>query len=194
VLKFKRKFRRLKVKRVISHNSPGTDQIPVELNKEWGRKIRYEKNKIIISIWNKGKLPEKWKESIILPVKEGDKTNCSNYRGISVLPSTHKSVSKILQSRLPRYAACVDFDVTRQLRIIYYAFVKYLRKNGNKTKQWNWPFIDFKKVYYSFRREILYNILNEFGISKKLVGLIKIYLTESYSRVRVGKNLSDISY
>jgi len=38
----------------------------------------------------------------------------------------------------------------------------------------------------------LYNILIEFGVSKKLVRLIKICLTETYSRVRVGKNLSDM--
>ena len=53
-------------------------------------------------------------------------------------------------------------------------------------------FIDFKKVYDSFRREVLYNILNEFGIPMKLLKLIKMGLTEMYSRIRVGKNLSDI--
>jgi len=39
----------------------------------------------------------------------------------------------------------------------------------------------------------LYNILIEFGIPMKLVRLIKICLTEMYSRVRVGKNLSDVA-
>jgi len=34
-------------------------------------------------------------------------------------------------------------------------------------------FIDFKKTYDSVRREALYNILIEFGISMKLVRLIK---------------------
>jgi len=38
----------------------------------------------------------------------------------------------------------------------------------------------------------LYNILIEFGIPKKLVRLIKVCLTETYSRVRVGKNLSEM--
>jgi len=38
----------------------------------------------------------------------------------------------------------------------------------------------------------LYNICVEFGIHKKLVRLIKMCLTEIYSRVRVGKNLSDM--
>ena len=38
----------------------------------------------------------------------------------------------------------------------------------------------------------MYNILIEFGIPKKLVRLIKMCLTEMYSRVRMGKNLSEM--
>jgi hypothetical protein len=49
-----------------------------------------------------------------------------------------------------------------------------------------------KKAYDSVRREALYNILTEFGIPKKLVRLIKLCLSETYSRVRVGKNLSEM--
>jgi len=40
--------------------------------------------------------------------------------------------------------------------------------------------------------EVLYNILTEFGISVKMVRIIKVCLTEMYSSVRVGKNLSDM--
>ena len=53
-------------------------------------------------------------------------------------------------------------------------------------------FVDFKKACDSVRREVLYNILMEFGIPKKLIRLIKMCLTETYSRVRVEKNLSDM--
>ena len=38
----------------------------------------------------------------------------------------------------------------------------------------------------------MYNILIEFGIPMELVRLIKMSLTETYSRVRVDKNLSDM--
>jgi len=51
--------------------------------------------------------------------------------------------------------------------------------------------IYFKKAYDSVRREVLYKILIEFGIPKKLVRSIKMSLTETYSKVRVGKNVSD---
>jgi len=80
----------------------------------------------------------------------------------------------------------VNFDAAGQLLIMYSAFVKYLRKNGNTTKQC------IKKTYESVRREFLDNILIKFGISMKLVRLTKMCLTETYSRVRVGKYLSDM--
>jgi hypothetical protein len=49
----------------------------------------------------------------------------------------------------------------------------------------------FEKAYDSVKTEILYNILLQFGMPKKLVRLIKIFLNETYSKVRVGKSLSD---
>jgi hypothetical protein len=61
----------------------GIDQIPAELIKAGGSTIYCEIHKLINSIWNKEELPERWKESIIVPVyKKGDKTDRSNYRGI----------------------------------------------------------------------------------------------------------------
>jgi hypothetical protein len=53
-------------------------------------------------------------------------------------------------------------------------------------------FIDFKKVYDSVRRKTLYIILTEFGIPMNPITLLKMCLNELYSRVRVGKHLSDI--
>jgi len=50
--------------------------------------------------------------------------------------------------------------------------------------------ISFKKAYDSVRMEVLYNILIECGKPKKMVRLIKMCLTETYSRFNVGKNLS----
>jgi hypothetical protein len=53
-------------------------------------------------------------------------------------------------------------------------------------------FIDFKNAYDSVIRKALYNILTELCFRKKLVSLLKMCLTETYSRVRVGKNLSEM--
>ena len=48
----------------------------------------------------------------------------------------------------------------------------------------------FCRFYVVVRREVLYKILIEFGIPRKLARLIKMSLTETYSTVRVGKNVS----
>jgi hypothetical protein len=52
-------------------------------------------------------------------------------------------------------------------------------------------FIDFKKACDLVRREVLYSILIEFGVTMKLVRLIKMCLNETYSEVRIGERLSD---
>jgi len=91
----------LSIGKLKSHKSPGIDQIPVEMIKAGDKTIRCEIHKLIISVWNKEELPEEWKESSTVPIyKKDDKTGCSNYRGISLLPTTYKILSNILLSRL----------------------------------------------------------------------------------------------
>jgi hypothetical protein len=71
----------------------------------------------------------------------------------------------------------------------------YIRQIREKKWEYNGTvhqvFIDFKKACDSVKREVLYNILVEFGICEKLVRLIKVCLNETYSKVRIGKLLSD---
>jgi hypothetical protein len=50
-------------------------------------------------------LPEEWEELIVVPLyKKGNKTDCSNYRGTLLMPTTYKILSNILLSRLTPYA------------------------------------------------------------------------------------------
>jgi hypothetical protein len=52
-------------------------------------------------------------------------------------------------------------------------------------------FIDFRRAYDLVRKEVLYSILIEFGVPMKIVRLIKVSLNKTYSKVHVGKCLSD---
>jgi hypothetical protein len=63
----------LAIDKLKSHKSPGIDQIPAELIKAGGRTTCLEIHKLITSIWKKEKLPEEWKESIIVPIHKGIK-------------------------------------------------------------------------------------------------------------------------
>jgi hypothetical protein len=78
----------LAIEKLKSHKSTDIDQIPAEFIKAGDRTIHSDIHKLIISTWNKQKLPEEWKELIIVPIyKKGDKTDCSNSRGIPLLPN-----------------------------------------------------------------------------------------------------------
>jgi hypothetical protein len=81
----------------------------------------------------------------------------------------------------------VGFDVRDQLLIRFSAFVRYWRKKLEYTETVHLLFIDFKKA----RREVLYNILIEFGVPMKVVMLIKMCLNETHSKVRISKHLSE---
>jgi len=64
----------LAIDKTKSHKSQGIDQIPAELIKAGSRTIFLGIHKLITSIWKKEKLPEEWKESIIIRIhKKGDK-------------------------------------------------------------------------------------------------------------------------
>jgi hypothetical protein len=71
------------------------------------------------------------------------------------------------------------------------------KEEGEVDKKWEYNktvhqlFVDLKKDYDSVRREVLYNILIEFGVPMKLVRLMKMCLNEMYSKVHIGKHLSD---
>jgi hypothetical protein len=110
-----------------------------------------------------------------------------------LLPTSYKILSNILLSRLIPYADEIVGDhecgfrsnrsTTDQIFYICQILEKKWEYNGTVHQL----FIDFKKAYDSVRRELLYNILIEFGIPRKQVGLIKMCFYETYSRVRIGK-------
>jgi hypothetical protein len=93
------------IEKLKRYKSPCTDQNPAELIQVGGGDtLRSEIHKLINCIWNKEELPQQWKESIIVPIyKKSDKTESSNYRGISLLSTSYKILSNILLSRLTPY-------------------------------------------------------------------------------------------
>ena len=119
-------------------------------------------------------------------------------RDISLLPTTYKILSNILLSRLTpnaeeiighyKYASWHNRSTAEHIFCIRHI----LEKKWEYNEAVHQLAIDFRKAYDSFRREVLCNILIAFGIPMELVRLIKLFLSETFSRVRVDKHLSDM--
>jgi len=148
----------LAIDKLKKHKSPGIDQIPAELIKAGGRTICSAIHKLIIPIWNKEELSEEWKESITVPIyKKGDKTDCNNYKGLSLWPTTYKFFSNILLSRLIAYAEEViqnhqcGFRRNRSTADHILCICQILEKKWEYNEAVHQLFIDFKKAYDSGR-------------------------------------------
>ena len=124
-------------------------------------------------------MPQEWKESIIVPIhKKGDRMDCNNYRGISLLSTSYKILSNILLSRMTPHANEIigeyqcGFRRNRSSVDHIFSIRQVLEKKWEYNMDICQLFIDFEKAYYSIKRESLYDILIKFGIPKKfLVGL-----------------------
>jgi hypothetical protein len=78
---------------------PGSDEIPAELIQAEGEILLSAIDKLINLVWNKEGFPD---QSIIVPVhKKGDKTDCNNYSGISLLSTSDKMLLNMLSRLCP---------------------------------------------------------------------------------------------
>jgi hypothetical protein len=125
------------------------------------------------------------KVAIIIPIhKNGDKTDCSNYRGILLLSTSYKMLSNILLSRLSPYVDEIigdhqcGFRRNRSTTDQVFCVCQVLEKKWEYIEAVHQLLVGFKKAYDLVMREVLYNILIEFGVPLKLVRLIKMCLNE----------------
>jgi hypothetical protein len=86
------------------NKAPGEDKITGEIIKYGGEKVWDLIYELITNIWEQGEMPKEWLIALIQPIhKKKDKTNCSNYRGISLLNITYKVMANIIAKRLSPY-------------------------------------------------------------------------------------------
>jgi hypothetical protein len=111
-----------------------------------------------------------------------------------LLPTSYTILPTILLSRLIPYADVIIGDhqcgFRRNISTTAQIYINQILE-----KKWEYNgivhqlFIDFKKAYDSVKREVLYSTFIEFGIARKLAGLITMCLNETYNSVRIGKNM-----
>ena len=77
------------------------DGTPAEVWKYGGANLSNRLHRWIIKIWEEGHVPQSWKDANIVTIyKKGDRTECGNYRGISLLSAAGKIFARILLNRL----------------------------------------------------------------------------------------------
>ena len=92
------------LKKMKNGKAPGDDGLPVELLKNMGEDGEEWFLELVALLWSGGEAPEDWKRDVMCPIyKKGDKTKCSNYRGICLMSHALKVYERILEERLRRH-------------------------------------------------------------------------------------------
>lgn len=173
----------LAIKRLKNNKAAGSDCIPAELIKAGGPVLLERLHGLMESIWLEETMPTEWNLAVICPIhKKGDKQECTNYRGISLLNAAYKILSSILCERMKPYMASnigsyqcgyrPGKSTTDQMFILR----RLLERTLEFQIDTHHLFIDFKKAYDSIQREELFSAMSDFGIPAKLISLSRMTL------------------
>ena len=78
--------------------APGIFGIHAELLTTGGNAVLMSLHAVMCSTWNTGIIPTDWKRGLVVPVWEGkgDRQDCNNYRGVTLLSVLGKVFAKII--------------------------------------------------------------------------------------------------
>ena len=95
------------MKAMANAKAVGPDNLPgglLKLGLQQDRTILLELHRLNTLIWREGKVPQQWKDAVITVLhKKGDKTECGNYHGISLVSHTGNVLLKVDARRLGAY-------------------------------------------------------------------------------------------
>lgn len=186
------------IQKMKNHKSPGSDGIPAELFKVAGSSFIRAFHQLLLKIWIKEEMPEEWNVSIICPIhKKGDRKDCNNYRGISLLNIAYKIFASIMCERLKPHVIRIigpyqcGFMPGKSTTDQIFTLRQILEKTQEHQVDTHHLFVDFKQAYDTPNRNELFAAMNKFNIPMKLIKLSRMTLQNTVSCVKSAGNTTN---
>ena len=147
-----------------------------------------------------GIFPPQLKSSKVVPIhKTGDKTNCDNYRPITLVNAFSKILEKIVYKKLSFHLESNNLIYKHQYGFLRgksteHALLHILNKIStafNENKFCVGVFLDLKKAFDTVPHDILLKKLKKLGISNTALSWFSSYLTDRTQKVEVNGDLSE---
>ena len=158
------------------------DGIPAELFKSAGPVALEAFHSLLTSIWEEEKLPKDFRDASVVSLfkNKGSRTDCGNYRGISLLSIAGKILARILLNRMIKNISegslpetqC-GFRPNRSTMDMIFTVRQVQEKCLEQNMDLYVIFIDLTKAFDTVNREALWIILFKLGCPDKFVNLIR---------------------
>ena len=156
----------------------------------------------LVNLFNKifenGHFPENRSEGFVIPLhKKGSINDAENYRGITLLSTIGKLVTRVLNNRLGERAEMYDVLIEAQAGFragmstfdnvfVLHGLISHMLNNGHKLYC---AFIDFTKAFDYVVRDNLWYKLISLGLRGNILNIIKSMYTSVKSRVKFANKL-----
>jgi hypothetical protein len=178
--------------------SAGLDNIPTTVLKQCAQSIKIPLTKLFNRSLAEGTVPTQWKVAKICPVhKKGSKEEASNYRPISLLSVTSKTLERCIYNRIipdlktqltPFQHGFISGKSTQtQLLEVYDKIGRIVDERGQVDS----IFLDFSKAFDSVSHPHLVKKLQTFGIHGELLSWFSSYLYERYQITMINEESSE---
>lgn len=168
------------LKRMKPGKAPGPDNIPLELLTHGGPELRNRLMLLILKIWETKTLPNDFRNANIITIfKKGDRENCNNYRGISLLSIASKIFARILLDRLLTLAEDVlpesqcGFRPSRGTIDMIFCARQLQEKSLEQQQPIMFIFWDLKKAFDKVPRPAMWAVLARYGCPPDFVKLVR---------------------
>ena len=147
-----------------------------------------------------GQFPTKGREAHIIPsYKKGDKSECSNYRPISLLPNISKIIEKAMYTRIYNflekynclYKKQFGFRNSHSTNHALISITEKIRESLDNNEYSCGVFLDFQKAFDTVNHNILLKKLHHYGIRGITNDWFKSYLNNRTQQTKVNDSISE---
>ena len=175
-----------------SRKAAGEDEIRPEMLKALtGEGILWLTQEYLVA-WKLGKTPRDWQTGVIIPIfKKGDRKQCTNYRGISLLSFPGKVYAKCLERKCREIVESkledgqCGFRPGRSTTDQIFTLKQIFEKSWEYGKDLFACFVDLEKAYDRVPRDKLWKVLQEYGVNGQLLHATKSFYCRPEVCVRV---------
>lgn len=186
------------IDKLSSGKAPGKDGIPAEIIKCGKPSLLEPLHKLLCKCWEEGEVPQSMRDANIVTLykNKGDRSDCNNYRGISLLSIVGKLFARIALNRLQKLADQVypESQCGFRSKRSTIDMVFSLRQLQEKCREQHQPlyiaFIDLTKAFDLVSRDGLFKILPLIGCPPKLLSIIKSFHDGMLSTVQYDGQMS----